>query len=139
MKNESQGLASDSSRIEIWAACIKALINSFGLGSGIGGVNGAIESVSKNIINVPHNMVIEVLLEYGFIFGTLFIGFILRLLRKGYRLLDRTRKMVILMSILSMPLYGIVNSLYLKSPDTFALFATLFVFVYYEHIKPICK
>lgn len=139
MKSESQGLSTDSSRIEIWTACIKALINSLGLGAGIGGVNGGIESVSKDVINVPHNIIIEALLEYGLILGCIFITFIIKLLRKGNRIIDRHRRMVVLMSLLSMPLYGIVNSLYLKSPDTFALFATIYVFVYYERIKPICK
>lgn len=139
MKSEGQGLASDSSRIEIWTACLKALMNSFGLGSGIGGINGAIESVSRNVINVPHNIIIEALLEYGIIWGLIFIGFILRLLRNGYKLDDKNRRMSVLMSVLSLPFYGIINSLYLKSPETFALFATLFVFVYYERVKPICK
>lgn len=135
MKSEMQGLASDSSRIEIWTASLKALSCTMGLGSGIGGVSGAIESVSKNIINVPHNMVIEALLEYGLILGLVFIIFIVKLLRKGYILLDKNRRMAVLMSILSMPLYGIINSLYLKSPETFALFSTIFVFVNYERIR----
>lgn len=139
MKSEGQGLASDSSRIDIWTACLKALMNSFGLGSGVGGINGAIESVSRNVINVPHNIIIEALLEYGIILGVLFVGFILRLLRKGYKLYDKNRRMSVLMSIFSLPLYGIINSLYLKSPETFALFATLFVFVYYERVKPVCR
>lgn len=139
MKSEGQGLTSDSSRIEIWKACLIALLNSFGLGAGIGGIKGSIESVSTNIINVPHNMVIEVLLEYGVVFGILFIGFILRLLRKGSKLHDKNRRMAVLMAILALPFYGIINSLYLKSPETFVLFATLFVFVYYERVKPICK
>lgn len=139
MKGESQGLASDSSRIEIWTVCLKALMNSFGLGSGIGGVNGAIESVSKSVINVPHNMVIEAFLEYGVIIGSVFIIFILDLFKGGYKLLDKSRRMAVMMAIFSMPLYMIINSLYLKSPETFALFATIYVFVNYEHIRPICK
>lgn len=139
MKGENQGLASDSSRIEIWKACFKALIKSLGLGSGIGGVSGAIESVSKSVNNVPHNMLVEAFLEYGVIIGIIFMTFILTLFKQGYNLLDKNRRMAVMMAIFSMPLYMIINSLYLKSPETFALFATIYVFVNYERIKPICQ
>lgn len=139
MKNENQGLVSDSSRIEIWTACFKALLNSIGLGSGVGGVSGAIESVSKNVISVPHNMIVEALLEYGIVFGIIFIAFIFKLLKKGFQLNDKNRRVAVLMAILSMPLYSIINSLYLTCPETFVLFATIFIFVNYELIKPICK
>lgn len=135
MRNEGQGLASDSGRIEIWTICLRALTNSFGLGSGIGGINGAIEAISKNVINVPHNMIIEALLEYGFIFGVIFIVFIFKLLIRGYRICDKNRRMAVLMAMIALPLFGIINSLYLKNPETFALFATIFVFTYYERIK----
>ena len=139
VKGDRQGLTSDSSRIEIWSACLKALVRTFGLGSGIGGVSGAIESVSKSVINVPHNMILEAFLEYGLIIGITFIVFIGKLLKRGYKLIDRNRRMAVMMAILSMPFYCIINSLYLKGPETFALFATIFVFVNYERIRPVCK
>ena len=139
MKGESQGLVSDSSRIEIWSACLKALVNTLGLGSGVGGVSSAISSISRNIINAPHNMIVECFLEYGVVIGIIFMTFILKLFIKGYKLFDRNRRMAVMMAFLSMPLYCIINSLYLKNPETFALFATIFVFVNYERIRPICK
>lgn len=131
----NQGMLSDDSRFSIWGNALKAYFDTFGIGTGAGGLQIAMEKYAKGDINITHNMLLELLVQYGFVFAGIFVVFLLKLFRKSIHLLDKSRRMTLLMVFCAFPLYSIINSGYLQMAPLFALFASVFVFVNLETIK----
>ena len=137
LKSEATGLTTDKPRMDIWSASLNVLLQTAGVGVGVGGMIPALKAYSSNIIPITHNIFLEALLQYGIIPSLIFFGFLLKLLKNGMKVLDKNRRMVVIMSLISLPVYGIINSVYLLGPDLYVLLGTIFVFVYYERIKAI--
>lgn len=135
MKNEGAGLASDDSRIEIWSCAAMALAQTLGIGTGVGSMAASLGRISNTIIPATHNMFVEIIMQFGLILSFVYIHFLWRLFKRGYHLKDKIRKMCVLMAMIAMPMYGIINSIYLTAPSLYVLIATIFIFVYYERIK----
>ena len=124
----------NESRFVIWGNALKAFGDTYGLGTGIGGMYEAMKVYSREGISITHNLFLEVLLQYGFVFAVTFVYFLWRQLKKSLRL-ENDRKMAMLMALLALPAYGIINSGYLLDCHLYVLMATIFVFANYERIK----
>ena len=131
---KSDRLTSDESRIEIWLCSLKLLIDSLGFGVGVGGMETSLAGASSKIIPIAHNIFVEAFLQFGLFFPFIFFRYIYRLFKSSL-FIESSRRLVVVMSIIALPLYGIINSTYLLGPDLFILIATLYIFVNDESIK----
>jgi O-antigen ligase len=132
------GIFNDQSRLTIWGNVLKAFGDTYGLGTGIGGMNEAMDVYAHGGITISHNIFLEVLLQYGVLFAGLFVYFLWCQLKKALRV-ENDRKMALLMALTALPIYGIINSGYLLDAHLYVLMATIYVFANYERIKPIHK
>lgn len=122
------GVFNDNERTYIWTVAIKCFFHSFGFGVGIGGIaQSFFVETNKNII--PHNLFIEVLMEFGIIIFILFLTTILYIIKKTYRLQDKDAKIVSYCFLFSLPIVGVIDSSYCLSPLTFVVFASIISFV----------
>lgn len=130
------GLTDGSSRFVIWNSVLNAVLYTNGMGTGIGG-RDSVMSVFTNEITAPHNLFLEILLEFGVLFLCIFLLFLFDLYKKAKRLTNRDRKILLYMALFAMPVYCIINSTYLLNSYVYAAFASLIVFANYERIKSI--
>lgn len=129
------GMFSDNARFSIWGNALKAYFDTFGIGTGAGGLQIAMEKYAKGDISITHNMLLELLVQYGFVFAGIFIVFLLKLFRKSIHLRDKNRRMALLMVFCAFPLYTIIDSGYLQSVPLFAFFASVYIFANLDIIK----
>lgn len=137
LKSEATGMTTDKPRMDIWSASFNILLQTGGVGVGVGGMIPSLKAYSSSIIPNTHNIFLEALLQYGVIPSLFFFGFLIKLFKRGLKVLDKNRRMSVIMSLAALPVYGIINSNYLLGPDLYVLLGTIFVFVYYERIKAI--
>lgn len=130
-------LAGDS-RYVIWSNAWEAFKPTLGLGVGIGGMTKAMEGVTKGI-TVTHNMFMEILLQYGYVFLSLFVTYIFVLTKKTLRVKAKSIQTCLSMALCAMPVYLIINSGYLLNPFVYAGFASMTVFTDYEHTQLLRK
>lgn len=124
-------------RIGIWLTALRALLPTMGLGVGVGGMEKALEAFRTNtdIINMAHNMFVELLLQYGVIWFFVLIMFIYRLIKRTDKIVDYQRSIPLKMALWVMPIYCIINSSYLLDPALYVLFGCIYVFTYYDFFK----
>ena len=128
------GMFTDDARTIIWSNALKTFRSSMGFGVGVGGLDASMAQFSKGGINVTHNMFLEVLVQYGVIVFFAVLLFLWRLFKRTLRI-DDQRKVVLLMSFVSMPAYFIIDSTYLLTCHFYVLIATLIVFANYELLR----
>lgn len=129
MRAMGSEISSDDARISIWTVCINLLVNSFFIGTGVGSITAALQNASTNIVASPHSLFFEVLVQYGVVFTLILVVFILKLLIKSWHVKDKTKRMVLMMALIAMPVYTIINSGYLLGVDLFALIGTIYLFL----------
>ena len=120
-------LTSDDVRSVLWQKAFHLFLNSLGFGVGIGGLSAAMNSLNA-VITMPHNLFLEILAQYGLIFTLVFIIYLLKLFIKAKRLDDRAVKTIVYMSLIALPVYGIIDSGYLLNAELYAALASLTVF-----------
>lgn len=128
------GLYTEESRFVIWNHALMAFSDTLGFGVGIGGMSAAMEKFAQGGLTVTHNMILEILLQYGIVIAFTVLVFLWKLFRKSMKL-ERCRKIVLMMTFIAMPVYTIINSTYLLYPHLYVFMATIYIFVNYEHIK----
>ena len=126
-RSSEQGMFESNERIVIWIATMKAFVSTYGLGVGIGGMQVAIAQFTTGV-TITHNLFLEILLQYGVIFFSVFLFFLVRLYKKTVKLNNVAIKTTLLMALITMPVYGIINSGYLLSPGFYVLLSSLIVF-----------
>lgn len=125
----------DESRFSIWMNSLRVFTDTFGMGTGAGGMFAAMDKYSHGGVNITHNLLLEVLVQYGFLFFCLFISFLWRLFRKSLRMQDKNSRMLLLMVFCAFPAYSIINSGYLTMPALYAFFASVYIFANLDIIK----
>lgn len=125
---------SEESRLVIWMNALRALAHTLGFGVGIGGITEALRMVDPNGVLSPHNMFVELLVQYGIVITLVVIVFLWKLFKKSLKV-ERCRKVVLMMALITMPIYMIIDSGYLLGPHFYVLMATIYVFANYELIK----
>ena len=128
---ETRSMFDDSGRYNIWGAVFDAFSNTLGLGTGLGGIDVAMEKAGSTNITSPHNMFLELLLEHGIFIFVIFCVFLVKLFLRGIKS-SQAIKQTIILSYFSFVSTFIISSGYLLLPQTWALFACLFVFSYIE-------
>lgn len=132
VKSADGGLFEDSSRIHLWGIALKTLADTIGLGTGLGGLQLWMARFAGGGINIPHNMFLEVFVQFGVFIGIVFATFIIRIFFKIRSIGNINTKRVLYMALLSLPIVSIINSSYLLSPFVYMYFASIVVFVTHE-------
>lgn len=131
----NQGMFSDDARYLIWGNALKAYADTFGIGTGAGGLQVAMNKYAVGGVTITHNMLLELLVQYGFVFAVIFVVFLWKLFKKSIHLRDKNRRIILLMTFCAFPFYSIIDSGYLQTATVFAFFASIFVFANLEIIR----
>lgn len=134
VRSDGAGLYTDESRFVIWNHALMAFSETLGVGVGIGGISAAMKKIAHGGITITHNMLLEILVQYGIVIAFTVLLFLWRLYKKSMKL-ERSRKIVLMMAFIAMPVYTIINSGYLLHTHLYVLMATIYIFVNYELIK----
>lgn len=118
----------DSERTALLSDGLDILSSTFGVGVGVGGA-----TTSLNMS--PHNLLLEIALDYGVLFTLVFIWYLFRLFVKSVMQKNDKVRLVLLMSLVSLPFYSVINSTYILQPQLYVFLATLCVFANCDKIK----
>lgn len=117
-------------RLIVWEYTLKRFISTYGFGVGIGGMEDAMQGVASDI-KIPHNIFLEILLQFGIVFFLIFVVFLINLFRRAKKINDFPTKVTLYSALIAFPIYGIINSGYLFNPFVYAGLAALFVYLQY--------
>lgn len=137
LKSEGGGAFTDEGRIEIWMVSLEVLANYGFIGTGIGGMAAAIKAYNPSVINITHNMFLELLVQYGVLFFIFFMVYLFKLFLQARKQKNSSIKILLYMALLAMPIYSIIDSGYLLNPIIYTALASLTVFAYINKINPI--
>lgn len=119
----------EEARFIVWSRCIKVFANTFGLGTGIGGIGTAMKDLAGNgSVLAPHNAFLEILVQYGVIIFLFFLNYLKRLYSNVKNRLKSPCNIVVYSALVSMPLVFIINSVYLNNPFFWVYLISLYVF-----------
>lgn len=127
MKDEA--LFEDTGRVNIMLAAIEASANSIFVGHGIGSMLPVLTEY-KASVPAAHNLLLEILLQYGLIITLYFVAFVLNIYLKGRYSCDLRLKFFIYSTIFSLPIISVINSGYLHMLFVWAFFSSLFSIIY---------
>lgn len=127
MRAEDGGMFEDNVRSIIWGLCFKIVANTFGIGAGVMGTRTAMQAL-KAPVTIPHNMVLEIMADFGVLFALIFVVYVFKLFYKAKNHSDNKIKTMLYMSILAMPFYLIIDSAYLLNAAYYSAFASITVF-----------
>ena len=137
----NEGMGAEESRFYIWSNVLSMFANTGGFGVGVGGLHAAMRQNTYSSITASHNMFLEILSQYGVVITITIFLFFCNLLKQSFSK-ERNRKIVLLMTLLTIPIYTIIDSVYLVSAHLYAHIATIYVFSNYElirHSNPILR
>lgn len=117
----------DEARWPVWINAISVLIDTYGLGSGVGGLSEAMSQYKTTSVLAPHNAFLEILSQYGVIVFVSFVAFIYRIWKRSIKLDNYHYRVIVYSSLLAMPAIFIINSVNLNQPYFWAFFSSLFV------------
>ncbi len=125
----------EGGRIGIWLTALKALMYTAGLGVGCGGIQEALilYRSTSDMINATHNMFVEFLAQYGIIWFGILMAFLWKICIKTGKILDNQIKLPLQIALIAMPVYMVIDSMYLIKPGLFVLFASIYVFANYNY------
>lgn len=131
----SEGSLGEESRLVIWESAIKLFLHTLGLGVGLGGMTDGMKLFSRNGILIPHNMLLEILVQYGVFFFSVVILFLMKSLFLIKKIKDINIRLLLNMIFFAFPVYSIIDSGYLLQPHFYAFFSSLVVFCNYQRIQ----
>lgn len=100
-----------STRFEIFEICVKIVQDYLFLGTGVGSMNYMLKSYGAPI-PAAHNLLMEFILEYGMVMFTLvLVSFGISL--KKYKTLNKHSKYIVFITLITLPIYSVINSVYL--------------------------
>lgn len=120
-------LANDSDRFELYKVVLIIFLDSLWLGAGVGGLQIMMDIVNNGGISAPHNMLLEMLGEYGIIPFITYIYMIYNILKDLIKSDHVTiRFLGWNITAIFLPLF-IINSVYTADSLFWIFFASLFV------------
>lgn len=122
---KDEALFEDAGRINIILVTLEASVNNLFIGHGIGSMLPVLTEY-KASIPIAHNLLLEILLQYGFIITLYFIVFICNIYLRGFYSYDLRFKFFIYSTLFSLPIISVINSGYLHMLFIWAFFASLF-------------
>ena len=117
----------DDPRVVLIQQSMQLFKDSYFFGTGIGSIVTSLQKVATEF-QIPHNLFIEILVQYGLVVFCSFIILLFCLFRRGCVSKRFEIRFVICASLLCLPIVGVINSGYLLYPELWAYFASLFIF-----------
>lgn len=117
----------DEARWPVWNNAISVLIDTFGFGSGVGGLPEAMRQYKTTSVLAPHNAFLEILSQYGVLVFVSFVIFIYRIWRSSMKHINHYYRTIVYASLLAMPAIFIINSVNLIQPYFWAFISSLFI------------
>lgn len=118
-------------RYDVWYRAWDLFVNSYGLGTGIGGLRKGMLTVSEvDDVIASHNLFLEVLLVHGIFVFIMFFACVFKMFKKAYKVKQFNTRIVLLAAFFALPVYSIINSTYLQSPSLYVYFASLYVLIF---------
>ena len=129
-RNETQGMLEDAVRPILWQCSWDLFILSNGFGQGCGSMTDAMAKYEGNItpVDYSHNLVLELLLTGGVIITFFYFRLMFLIIKKTIKMEYSSRKIVLISSLLSFPIYSVINSQYIYPTFIWVFFASLYVF-----------
>lgn len=121
------GAVLENERLGIWTLALRCLENTYFFGTGIAGVESGM-SVVSNYYLAPHNMFIEMLIEFGVLIFTVFIIGLWKLFIIANNKKNAFRGILIAL-FLALPFISIVSSKYLLCVDLYVFWGSFYVVV----------
>lgn len=131
LRMETQGMQ-DGARFDIWAGAWDVFVKSHGLGVGVGSMTAVLGSLNRFGIGYAHCMLLEALVEGGVVLASLIVIFLFRLLKSALSEPQREVKLVLLLSMITYPIYFIINSEYLRPAFIWCFFMCLYLFAKHQ-------
>lgn len=120
----------DEARYDIWVRALNCFWPTFGIGTGVGSIMASMRAISSSgAVIIPHNAVLEILVQFGLVICFICLRFVYRLLRLSRKIQIQQTKALVMSSIFSLPAILIIDSSYLISPAFWGFFASLFSLV----------
>ena len=123
---EEQGF-SDDGRSQIIRYSLESLLRTGLIGTGAGSFITTM-ALKYNLDNpAPHNLFLEVLMQYGIVIFVLFVFFFVKLYLFQRRTIDPLARFVILSSLLMTPILTTIDSSYLLGTGIWVFLASLYI------------
>ncbi|HCM21099.1 MAG TPA: hypothetical protein DIC46_10075 [Porphyromonadaceae bacterium] len=123
---QEQGLE-DKARGQLIHNGIDLLLESSFMGIGAGNFMPFMLQKYKLSLIAPHNLFLEVIVQYGIIIFGLFIGIIIRIIRSNMGNKNKKYNFIVIASLIIYPLSSIINSGYILNISTWLLLSSLYV------------
>ena len=121
------GVFDDGHRTLLIKYSFVILCNTLFLGVGTGGVTAALSKYYE--IHWPHNIILEIWLEYGVFIMLPILLFLIKVLGRWLKKEGNVVNKYILETLLiTLPLYGTINSHYVTCPGVWVMFVSLLIF-----------
>ena len=101
---------SDSGRMSMILCGLDALASSYFMGIGVGNFGYVMQFVYKQHLWSPHNLFLEILVEFGVFVFVCFCVFLYRIYKRGRRCSVDSMHTVVVLGVLLLPIIGIINS-----------------------------
>lgn len=116
----------DSNRLRLITCGLQELMDSYGLGVGVGNFIPIMENKYRLAISAPHNLWLEIITQYGVLVFALFVGLMVRILRKSKGGTHFNRWMAWIGVVALLPI-SVINSGYLLYASFWLYIASLYV------------
>jgi len=118
---------SDEGRLLLLISSFDAFIKSGMLGIGAGNFMPTMDSKYQLELTAPHNLFLEIGVQYGLLMLMLFIGLFIKLIIKQKSNENKWAKLIIVTAILMFPISSTIDSSYILSVNVWLFLASLFV------------
>lgn len=117
----------DTVRISLFSKALEAFYNKPFFGGGIGSLQKEMTGAS---ILLPHNMFLEILVQFGFFVTLFFLIYLAKHLIRAKKINNPVNSFIIYSALLSLPVASIINSGYLLMPTFWVFLASLYCIVF---------
>ena len=119
----------DNTRIGLWIDALDLFFNSWGFGVGVGSLAESMRMIGHII---THNVLVEILIQFGLVITIIIICFFFKIFLRFYHCPTRSVKLVGYCAIIAFPFYAIIDSSYMLKPQIWVFIASLYVYSKYH-------
>lgn len=127
LRAQELGLTKDTSRTDILIAGLHKLKEHYFLGVGAGNFQINLKYINKLLTVAPHNLLFEILVQYGPIITCLFLIIFVRIIAKTYKNPNFIAKYIVTAMLISAPFATVIDSSYIAVVPAWILIASLSV------------
>ncbi len=118
-------ILTDQSRFGMILIVLAIVVDDLFMGAGTGSLIATFSQRSS--IEIPHNLFLEILIQYGLIITIGILFFLCFLLKRAWKTRDNEIKLILFAALFPLPFISTINSGYLLMPSVWLFFASLFM------------